>query len=117
MDKNSNIWGVPNATDLDFTMIATVMDYWAYESSKTVMPAYYEITIKSRRINDPYDTVMLDLIKSTIVYDISEVFGIDVTTALWNGYSNNSLTSAWATQSKAVQRQITTFNGNIEKLG
>ena len=117
MDKNSNIWGVPNATDLDFTMIATVMDYWAYESSKTVMPAYYEITIKSRRINDPYDTVMLDLIKSTIVYDISEVFGIDVTTALWNGYSNNSLTSAWATQSKAVQRQIATFNSNIEKLG
>lgn len=117
MDKLSNIWGVPNSDALDFEMIANVMDYWAYESSLTVMPAYYEITIKTRRINDPYDTVMLDLIKSTIVYDISEVFGIDVTDALWTGYSNNSLASAWATQSKAVKRQITTLNDNIDKLG
>ena len=117
MDKNSNIWGIPNATALDFTMIANVMDYWAYESSRTVMPAYYEITIKTRRVNDANDTVMLDLIKSTIVYDLSEVFGIDVTEALWTGYSNNSLTSAWATQSKAVKKQITTFNSTIEKLG
>ncbi len=117
MDKLSLIWGIPNSEALDFTKIANVMDYWAYESSRTVMPAYYEITIKSRRINDPYDTVMLDLVKSTIVYDISEVFGIDVTTALWTGYSNDALASAWATQSKAVQRQITTFNNSIEKLG
>ena len=117
MDKNSNIWGIPNASDLDFTMISNVMDYWAYESSKTVMPAYYEITIKTRRINDPYDTIMLDLIKSTIVYDISEVFGIEITDTLWNGYSNNSLTSAWATQSKLVTKQVKTFNSAIEKLG
>ncbi len=117
MDKLSLIWGIPNSESLDFTMIANVMDYWAYESSRTVMPAYYEITIKSRRINDPNDIVMLDLVKSTIVYDISEVFGIDVTSALWNGYTNNAVASAWATQSKAVQRQITTFNNGIEKLG
>jgi hypothetical protein len=117
MDKNSNIWGIPNSESLDFTMIANVMDYWAYESSHTVMPAYYEITIKTRRVNDAYDTVMLDLIKSTIVYDLSEVYGIDVTDALWTGYSNNSLTSAWATQSKAVKKQITNFNNSIEKLG
>lgn len=117
MDKNSNIWGIPNSESLDFTMIANVMDYWAYESSRTVMPAYYEITIKTRRVNDAYDTVMLDLIKSTIVYDLSEVYGIDVTDALWTGYSNNSLTSAWATQSKAVKKQITNFNNSIEKLG
>lgn len=117
MDKLSLIWGIPNSESLDFTKIANVMDYWAYESSRTVMPAYYEITIKSRRVNDPYDTLMLDLVKSTIVYDISEVFGIDVTSALWNGYTNNAIASAWATQSKAIKRQVTTFNSNIEKLG
>lgn len=61
--------------------------------------------------------MMLDIVKSSIVYDISEVFGIDVTTALWNGYSNNSLASAWATQSKAVKRQLTSFNDTINKLG
>ena len=117
MDKLSNIWGIPNAESLDFTMISNVMDYWAYQSSRTVMPAYYEITIKTRRVNDAYDTVMLDLVKSTIVYDISEVFGIEVTDALWLGYSNNSLASAWATQNKIVKRQITTFNSSIEQLG
>lgn len=117
MDKLSNIWGIPNSETINYEMVANVMDYWAYESSRTVMPAYYEITIKTRRINDPYDTIMLDTIKSTIFYDISEVFGIDVTTALWNGYSNNSLASAWATQSKAITRQLTTFNNDIEKLG
>lgn len=116
MDKLSNIWGIPNSTQLDYDMIGNVMDYWAYESSQTVMPAYYEVTIKTRRINDPYDTMMLDLIKATIFYDISEVFGIDVTSALWTGYSNNSLASAWAAQSKAITRQIATFNSSMEAL-
>lgn len=117
MDKLSNIWGIPNSEKLDYGMIANVMDYWAYESSRTVMPAYYEITVKTRRTNDPYDIEMLDVVKATICYDISEVFGIDVTSALWNGYANNSLSSAWATQSKAVKRQLTTFNDTIDKLG
>lgn len=117
MDSKSNIWGIPNSETMNYEMISNVMDYWAYESSRTVMPAYYEITIKTRRVNDPFDTMMLDIVKSSIVYDISEVFGIDVTTALWNGYSNNSLASAWATQSKAVKRQLTSFNDTINKLG
>ena len=116
MDKLSNIWGIPNSTQLDYGMIANVMDYWAYESSRTVMPAYYEITIKTRRINDPYDTQMLDLIKATIFYDISEVFGINVTSALWTGYANNALSSAWTAQSKAITRQIAEFNSTIESL-
>ncbi len=117
MDKLSNIWGIPNSTSLDYGMITNVMDYWAYESSRTVMPAYYDITIKTRRINDPYDTTMLDLIKSTICYDISEVFGIDITSALWNGYSTNSLASTWSSQSRAINKQIAAFNTDIGKLG
>ncbi len=117
MDKHSNIWGIPNSETLNYEMISNVMDYWAYESSRTVMPAYYEITIKTRRINDPYDIEMLDIVKATIFYDISEVFGIDITSALWNGYANDALSSAWATQSKAVKRQLATFNDTIDKLG
>ncbi len=117
MDKKSNIWGIPNSNVLDYGMITNVMDYWAYESSRTVMPSYYDITIKTRRINDPFDTTMLDIIKSTICYDVSEVFGIDITSALWTGYSTNTLASTWSSQSKAIQKQITAFNVNIGKLG
>jgi len=117
MDKLSNIWGIPNSESLDYDMISNVMDYWAYQSSRTVMPAYYDITIKTRRVNDPYDTVMLDLVKSTICYDISEVFGIDVTDALWTGFSNGSLASTWSTQSRAIEKQISNFNIDIGKLG
>lgn len=117
MDKHSNIWGIPNSTVLDYGMVTNVMDYWAYESSITVMPAYYDITIKTRRINDPFDTTMLDLIKSTICYDISEVFGIDVTTALWSGFSTGSLASTWSAQLRSIDKQIKKFNGDIGKLG
>ena len=117
MDKLSNIWGIPNSTQLDYDMIANVMDYWAYESSKTVMPAYYEITIKTRRINDPYDSTMLDLIKSTICYDVSEVFGIDVTDVLWSGYTTNAFSSAWAGQKRVIDKQVKKFNSDMEALG
>lgn len=117
MDKLSNIWGIPNSTKLDYEMIANVMDYWAYESSKTVMPAYYEITIKTRRINDPYDSTMLDLIKSTICYDVSEVFGIDVTDVLWSGYTTNAFSSAWAGQKRVIDKQVKKFNADMEALG
>lgn len=116
MDKLSNIWGIPNSTQLDFEMIANVMDYWAYESSKTVMPAYYEITIKTRRINDPYDSEMLDVIKSTIFYDVSEVFGIDVTSALWTGYTTNSFASTWRSSQISVSKQVKSFNEKITAL-
>mgnify|MGYP003305080722 CR=1 FL=1 len=116
MDKLSNIWGIPNSTQLNFEMIANVMDYWAYESSKTVMPAYYEITIKTRRINDPYDSEMLDVIKSTIFYDVSEVFGIDVTTALWTGYTTNSFASTWRSSQISVAKQVKSFNEKITAL-
>jgi hypothetical protein len=60
---------------------------------------------------------MLDLIKSTICYDISEVFGIDVTSALWNGYSTNSLASTWSAQFRSIDKQIKKFNVDIGKLG
>ena len=89
--------------------------FFAYKQYSIVTG--YEITIKTRRVNDPYDTMMLDIVKGSIVYDVSEVFGINITDSLWTGYSNNSLASAWATQSKAINRQITTFNSDIEKLG
>ncbi len=53
----------------DPEMAATVFDYMAYESERLLLPAYYETTIKTKRMEDPRDYDMLDIIRNSVSYD------------------------------------------------
>ncbi len=76
LDTYAIIWCVPNATNVDAAKSMQVLDYWAYQSSKSVMPAYYEVTLKSKRAANTDGANMLDLIKETICYDITDILGL-----------------------------------------
>lgn len=116
VDKHSNIWAIPNTTSVNMEMVANVMDFWAYESSKTVMPAYYDITLKTRRVNDPIDAEMLDIIKNSIVYDIADVYGIAVIDAVWSGYTAGTFSSQWKQLKVIVQRSVDKLNTAMEAM-
>ncbi len=116
IDKNSNIWAIPNATSLDFDCVANVMDYWAYQSSTTVMPAYYEITLKTRRVADPFDAEMLDVIKASTMYDFVDVSDIKIATAIWSGYTNGSFSSQWKAQKIVLGKSLGKLNDTLATL-
>ncbi len=116
VDKNSNIWAIPNATSLDFECIGNVMDYWAYQSSTTVMPAYYEITLKTRRVTDPIDAEMLDLIKNSVMYDLADVHSLNIASAIWSGYTNGTFSSQWKVQKIVLGKSIEKLNDTMAEL-
>ena len=110
IDKYSLIWAVPEATGtVDFERISLIMDYWAYQSSLTVMPAFYEITIKTKRVSDPIAPQMLDIVKDTICYELADLFGIKVADGLDKAYTTGSVT-------RIAGGTVTSLNSDIENL-
>ena len=55
------------------------------------MPAYYEITVKTRRFKDPTASDMLDIVKSSLVYDVCDIYGININESLNNAYVNGNV--------------------------
>ena len=117
MDKYALIWAIPNTKTLDTDRLGIVMEYWAYQSSRTVMPAYYEVVIKYRRVNDPDAHEMLDIVKGSIYYDRSELFTSVITDAVWSGYISGNFTSSWKQNKKPIETAINSFYKKISELG
>lgn len=116
MDKYSLIWAIPNTKTLDVDRLGIVMEYWAYQSSRTVMPTFYEVVIKFRRATDADAHQMLDIIKGSIRYDISELFNTAITSTIWKGYTSGNLTSMWNQNKKAIDASIDMFYQKISEL-
>ena len=70
------------------------------------MPAYYEITIKTKRVQEETASKMIDLIKGSIRYDLSELYNSDILSVLYNGYEGGNLSSTWASGKKVVGKAL-----------
>lgn len=116
MDKYSLIWAIPNTKTIDAERVGAVMEYWAYQSSRTVMPAFYEVVIKFRRASDPDAHQMLDIIKGSIRYDVSELFNTAITSTIWKGYTSGNLSSMWSQNKKSIDAAINVFYQKISEL-
>ncbi len=95
MDALFPIWTIPDDPSADVEMLGNVMDYWAYVSSSTVMEAYYELTLKTKRASDPDMALMLDTVKGSIRYYITDLFPADISPLITASY-NRSVSAAWA---------------------
>ena len=80
------------------------------------MPAFYEVVIKFRRATDADAHQMLDIIKGSIRYDISELFNTAITSTIWKGYTSGNLTSMWNQNKKAIDASIDMFYQKISEL-
>lgn len=116
MDAYSIIWAIPNHPGLNTEKISYVMDFWAYTSSQTVMPTYYEITIKTRRVQDPTASDMLDTVKATIQYDLSELYGVNITDTLLTAYKTGNLSSTWKSKKNAIEISLQKLVDDIDSL-
>ncbi len=115
MDPNFPIWCIPKDANADLERLANVMDYWAYESSGTVMEAYYELTLKTKRATDPIRAEMLDIIKGSIRYYITDVFSVDISSFITSAY-NTSVASAWAAMQKKLPRDLLKVQDKIKAI-
>ena len=115
MDANALIWCMAKDPNADLEQIANVMDFWAYTSSHTVMEAYYELTLKTKRAVDPETAQMLDTIKGSIRYYLTDIFTVDIGSFITAAY-NQSVASAWAVMQKKLPGDLKKVQDRIEAL-
>ena len=66
--------GVVPVTAENLQMIGTVLESLNSESAKTVIPAYYDVTLKTKYARDEQSAEMLDLIFESRVYDLGDTY-------------------------------------------
>ncbi len=115
IDPSAVIWALPKDPAADLTMVANVFDFWAYTSSSTVMEAFYELTMKTKRASDPTAAEMLDTVKATIKYYITDIFSASVNDYISAAYGS-SVIKAWRTYSTKLPKSLLEVQQAIEAI-
>ena len=84
----SALFAVPS-TALDTEKVGAVFSYISWLSNQTVLPAYYEVTLKQKRTRDEDAPYMLDLIHNSISYDFGN-YWTEMTTYIAQAYDAGS---------------------------
>ena len=115
IDKNAIIWAIPKDPNASTDMLTNILNFWAWTSHNTVMEAYYELTLKTKRATDPIMAQMLDTVKGTIHYYISDIFKADVSSFISQAYTT-SVSGAWRGFSKKLPKALADLQASIEEL-
>jgi len=116
IDKFSLIWAVPNSDSVDTDRIAVIMDFWAYDSSEKLIPAYYETTIKAKRVSDPKAQQLLDIIRHSVLYELSDLFCTEINACVNSIYNTGAAASMLRANKNVINNRLKTFNQSLEEL-
>ena len=108
---------IPNNVDMEFAGLIT--EAMAYESSTTLMPAFYDLCLTSKILRDDESEGMLDIIFNSRVYDIGSLYSIGTLPNLLYGMINAGKTDfvsqfekSLGANEKALQKFIDTYDAN-----
>ena len=63
--------------------IAVILEALAAESRGLLIPAYYDITLKTKYVRDAESVEMLDIIFENRVYDVGDIYGFGTLSSDW----------------------------------
>ncbi|HHX54249.1 MAG TPA: hypothetical protein GX704_04995 [Clostridiales bacterium] len=104
-------------TNVDLENTGMILEWMSWKSHYTVLPAYYETTIKLKRQRDETALEMLDIIKGSIYYEIADIFGLGISEVIWNSYRTGDLASTYAKSEKTMQKKIDKLVENLTAVG
>lgn len=114
-EDQEKYWNVsPNAhammlpvtiTDTEFA--GTVMEELAYQSSISLLPAYFDIMLKGKSARDEESEAMLDLIHDSISY-IIKIIGVKFSDSIYSEMSkgNYAISSFLASKQESVELEL-----------
>jgi predicted heme/steroid binding protein len=102
----ANFISIPlTASDLERTGI--IIEFLSCESKYTLLPAYYDLTLKTKASRDDESSAMLDLIFATTVFDIGSSFNWgDVSGKITGLKDAGQFVSSLAKSEKAIQTAL-----------
>jgi ABC-type glycerol-3-phosphate transport system substrate-binding protein len=115
-DPLNTLMAIP-ATNIDLENTGMILEWMSWKSHHTVLPAYYETTIKLKRQRDETAIEMLDIIKGSMYYEIADIFVLDVSGVIWESYSSGNLASTYAKFEKMIQNNIDKLVDNLLSVG
>lgn len=116
IDPFTTIMAIP-ITNLNLERTGIILEYMSWLSHDTVYPAYYETTIKTKRTRDNEAPIIVDLVKSSISYEISDIFDLGITSMLWDGYASGNMSSTYAKKEAAIQKKLDKLVEDSLKIG
>ena len=101
----------------DIEMAGAVLEYASWLSHYTLMPAYYEVTIKTKRTRDEDAERMLDIIHDTIRFDMGDMFDtINMANYLDNAWEAGSISRVFGPSVKKMQKALNKLVENMDKV-
>jgi len=114
MDICAPVFSLPYQLE-DPEMTGVILEYMAYESERILMPAYYDTTIKTKRMEDTRDYDMLDIVKANVRVDGLALVG-------GNGVPRSEMlvaghfSSIWKRHAALAQKQLDDTLALMEEL-
>ena len=98
-------------------MAGAVLEYASWLSHYTLKPAYYEVTIKTKRTRDEDAERMLDIIHDTIRFDLGDMFDtVNMANYLYNAYEGGSISRVFSPSVKKMQKALNKLVDIMEKV-
>lgn len=115
IDMYALIFAVPVCAS-DMERVGAVLEYSAWLSHQTLLPAYYETTIKGKRLRDDKAIEMLDLIKGSLLYELSDLYDLGGSKILWDAYLSENLASTYAKAEGKLETRLQKLIDDLSAL-
>ena len=108
-------------TGEELDMVSAVMESMASVSYRTVRPAYYETTLRTKIAQDPQSAEMFDIIIDNIYIDAGIIYTIQLST-FHNyfrkiiGSGENTVVSQYKSVTKQAERALTSMTRRFDRI-
>lgn len=114
VDVWNTLLSVP-VTNTEPEKTGALLEYMAYVSHGTLLPAFYDTTLLLKKVRDEKSIEIANVIKASIRYDIGDILmGADFGAVLDSGIYRDKFASTYEAKLPALQKQLDKF---YESLG
>lgn len=103
-------------TNNKFELTGAFLEVLACESYKTVVPAYYEVTLKNKILRDEESIEMLDIISKTRIFDLGYIYNWGNSLGLYETLTSKNSRDFASEYAKIEKRIISEMEKDIKNI-
>lgn len=109
VDVYNTLLSIP-ITNTDTAKTGALLEYMAYISHTTLLPAFYDTTLMLKKVRDEKSIEIANVIKASIRYDIGDILmGADFGAVLDSGIYKDNFSSTYKTKEPVLLKQLDKF--------
>ena len=110
-----HLYGIPiNAVSDNLPMLSAVIEVYASESYRKLTPALYEITLKTKYVQNEDSARMYDIIRENLTFDLGRIFSsVLIGQGAFRDAVLNNTAGTWASKIRGYEKVIPKL---LEKL-